>query len=90
MPVKVTSKMLAREEYEKKLREDPSDEEGDDLEVFDEAPEDDERSEATPSAENNDDKGKGRAREADNTGLVTGQKRRRPPMDPFAGGPFAM
>ena len=85
VPVKITSKMREREEYQQRLREEPSDEEEDELEVFDDDVPDGEQSGAASSSENKKDKGKARARDADDTGPVSGQKRRRPPMDPFAG-----
>lgn len=79
VPVKVTSKMVARAQYEKELAEAVSEEE-DALEVIDD---DDE----SPDAMNLDvgkDKGKGKAVENDTEASLPGRKRRRP-MDPFAG-----
>ncbi|TFY73680.1 hypothetical protein EWM64_g10331 [Hericium alpestre] len=80
IPVKVTEKMLAREEYEKELREAGSDEEEEELEVIDDAEEEEE-----PSAA--DRKGKGKAASPpEDTSTELGSKRRRKPVDPFAGG----
>lgn len=82
VPVKVTSKMIARAEYEKEVREQGSEEEEDiDLEIFDEVA--DEQVELSPSSGG---KGKQKATDEmnDDVELKTGQKRRRP-MDPFAG-----
>lgn len=81
VPVKVTSKMMARAQYEKELKELGSEEE-DDLEVIDDVDE----SEATGSEPSS--KGKGKERAADvptQVEAVAGQKRRRPQIDPFAG-----
>lgn len=100
VPVKVTSKMAARAEYEKDLKE-TGDEEESDLEVFD-----DEEAQAPVPARTGDEdvemaepvtssgKGKGKAKAASGSPLVStstagvGKKRRRPVMDPFAGAFF--
>lgn len=76
VPAKITSKMAARAEYEKQLKEMSSDEE-DDLEVIDE----------TGEAESTQGKGKGRAQvaEASSSSEQVTTKRKRPVMDPFAG-----
>lgn len=83
VPVKVTSKMIARAEYEKEVREQGSEEEEEDidLKIFDEVA--DEQVKSSPSSEG---KGKQKATDEmnDDVELKTGQKRRRP-MDPFAG-----
>lgn len=98
LPVKVTSKMLERAQYEKEMRE--RDEEGseeDDLEMF----EDEDAAngmevdpETVPEANGQTDtKGKGRAQDVilqtsgdgEPRGVSTGQKRRRPAIDPFTG-----
>lgn len=81
VPVKVTSKMIARAQYEQELKEQSEDE--DELEVF----EDEVEMEDTTSSSILD-KGKGKARAegleiSADSGL--GRKRRRPPMDPFDG-----
>lgn len=83
VPPKVTSKMLARAEYEKELKEMGSEEE-EDLEVIDDAA-DSEAMEASDSSS----KGKGKERATEDTSMdaepTAGQKRRRPAVDPFAG-----
>ncbi|KAJ8584806.1 C1D-domain-containing protein, partial [Rhizopogon salebrosus TDB-379] len=87
VPVKITSKMAARAEYERKLKELGSEEE-DDLEVFNEAeasPDEDamEQDEA-PSPQ---DKGKSRMMESEDPerGDQRDSGRKRPRIDPFAG-----
>lgn len=83
IPVKVTTKMVARAQYERELQEAGSEEE-DDLEVFNEASE----SETTAGTEPSPRKSKGKERADDDrmqTAPSAGQKRRRPQMDPFAG-----
>ncbi|KAK7686685.1 hypothetical protein QCA50_010285 [Cerrena zonata] len=84
IPVKVTSKMLARAQYEKELKEQGSEEEGD-LEVYEEGG-DAEMEDEAPEQSSSKQKGKGKAvaEEEQPTELV-GRKRRRPPMDPFQG-----
>ncbi|KAJ6601318.1 Sas10/Utp3/C1D family-domain-containing protein [Mycena vulgaris] len=75
VPVKVTSKMAERAEYEAELRARggvSSDEE--DLEIID--------GEAVPSST---DKGKSKAKEVVDEPVAVGNKRRRPAIDPFAG-----
>ncbi|KAI9570171.1 Sas10/Utp3/C1D family-domain-containing protein [Boletus coccyginus] len=92
VPVKVTSKMVTRAEYEKELKELGS-EEDDDLQVFDEemAAEDEEAMnipddppEGTRSV--GLDKGKGRASEEEqsNDEKVSSSRRKRPRVDPFS------
>ena len=78
VPVKVTSKMAARAQYEKELAEAVSEEEEDALEVIDDEPPD------TMDLEAGKNKGKGKAVENDTEVSLPGRKRRRP-MDPFAG-----
>jgi hypothetical protein len=87
VPVRITSKMAARAEYERKLKELGSEEE-DDLEVFNEAeasPDEDamEQDEA-PSPQ---DKGKSRMMESEDPerGDQRDSGRKRPRIDPFAG-----
>ncbi|KAG1886031.1 hypothetical protein F4604DRAFT_1877964 [Suillus subluteus] len=86
VPVKITSKMAERAEYEKNLEEIGSEEEEEDLEVFDEAEmsgdEDAMEEEALPPQ----DKGKSRMveREVPETEEQVGGRRKRPRMDPFA------
>ncbi|KAI0684769.1 hypothetical protein BC835DRAFT_1388170 [Cytidiella melzeri] len=84
VPVKVTEKMVARAQYEKELRELGSEEE-EDLDIIDDT--EDQSMPDTPSAVV--DKGKGKALTddilADVAQAVTGQKRRRATLDPFAG-----
>ncbi|KAH9065854.1 hypothetical protein EDB87DRAFT_1574294 [Lactarius vividus] len=80
VPVKVTEKMLERERYQRALREEePEEDSGGDLEVIDgeEVAEDEDDS---PGQVPLPDKGKSRA--SPETGIG---KRRRPPIDPFAG-----
>ncbi|KZT08565.1 uncharacterized protein LAESUDRAFT_648791 [Laetiporus sulphureus 93-53] len=83
VPVKVTSKMIARAQYEKELAEMGSEEE-DDLQIIDDAEgATNEIAEVTPPSI-----GKGKARAVDETESTTsapGRKRRRPQVDPFAG-----
>ena len=82
VPVKVTSKMVARAEYEEQLREEGSEEEEEDLQVFDEA-EDEAQS---GSSSSNESKGKGKAVAMENSNVFNrGQKRRRQTVDPSAG-----
>ncbi|KAI9444913.1 hypothetical protein H4582DRAFT_1806483 [Lactarius indigo] len=80
VPVKVTEKMLERERYQRALREEEQEEDSDgDLEVIDgedeAADEDDSPGQASLAA-------KGKSRAPPETGIG---KRRRPPVDPFAG-----
>jgi exosome complex protein LRP1 len=88
VPVKVTAKMLERERYQRTLREEESEEESGDLKVIDgeEAADDDDK----PSEDDSPGqasgvplaaKGKSRTPPSE-TGIG---KRRRPPIDPFAG-----
>lgn len=82
VPVKVTSKMIERAQYEKELKELGSEEE-DDLVMIDDASE----SDATTGSEASV-KGKGKERAGDmpvQDETAVGQKRRRPQVDPFAG-----
>ncbi|KAH9050545.1 hypothetical protein EDB84DRAFT_1613115 [Lactarius hengduanensis] len=87
VPVKVTEKMLERERYQRALREKEREEDsGGDLKVIDgeeaageddeQRSEDDSPGQAAPSA------AKGKSRASPETGIG---KRRRPPIDPFAG-----
>lgn len=95
VPVKVTSKMVARAEYEKELKELGS-EEDDDLQVFDEemVAEDEEAMNIPddPPEETRSvglDKGKGRASEEEqpNDERVSSSRRKRPRVDPFSSEP---
>ena len=87
VPLKVTEKMLAREQYLQELKEaDDTDEMEEDLELYDE-----EVPEVVSSA-GGDTKGKGKAQaspsttpEADASRPASERKRRRPVIDPFAG-----
>ncbi|EED80213.1 predicted protein [Postia placenta Mad-698-R] len=82
VPVKVTSKMAARAQYEKELAELGSEEEGE-LEVIDDAGDADDEA---ASSEPRQDKGKGKAVDSADAGeQMPGRKRRCAPMDPFAG-----
>ncbi|KAI0726144.1 hypothetical protein C8Q72DRAFT_784275 [Fomitopsis betulina] len=81
VPVKVTSKMAARAQYEKELAEIASDEEEETLEAIGI----DEPSDAM-DVDASKDKGKGKAVEVTTEeASLPGRKRRRPVMDPFAG-----
>ncbi|KAH0837940.1 hypothetical protein J3R83DRAFT_6174 [Lanmaoa asiatica] len=93
VPVKVTSKMVARADYEKEIKELGSEEE-EDLEVFDEEPAaEDEEAMDTADASPEDtrstgvDKGKGRASEEEQSKgeEVPLSRRKRPRVDPFFG-----
>ena len=92
VPVKVTSKMLARAEYEKELKEVGSEEE-EDLEVFDEEADieamDAEDSPPEEARFTGLDKGKGRASEEEQSKSeeVASSRRKRLRMDPFSGEP---
>lgn len=87
VPIKVTSKMIARAKYEKELEELGSEEE-DDLEVFDQEAADDDDDETMetdgPPADTKSislEKGKGRALEEE----APPSRRKRPRIDPFSG-----
>ncbi|KDQ63185.1 hypothetical protein JAAARDRAFT_147233 [Jaapia argillacea MUCL 33604] len=85
-PVKVTSKMIEREKYQRELQEVGSDQE-EDLEMFD----DESSGQALPEAEPipTTVKGKGRAtttaNDLDHEGRGSAPKRKRPAIDPFGG-----
>lgn len=84
---KITSKMLERQLYEQKLKEqDAQESEDEGLQVFED---NDESMEAEPSAPKiNNNKGKAKANEVPSTPAgptSAGAKRRRPTLDPFAG-----
>ncbi len=77
--------MRARAEYEQQLAEQGSDEDADELEVFEDG-EGGAEDEDVPEAKSSKDKGKGRATEAtDRIEAASAKKRRRPAVDPFAG-----
>ncbi|KAG6846045.1 hypothetical protein H0H87_006409 [Tephrocybe sp. NHM501043] len=82
---KITSKMIERQLYEKKLKEqDARDSEEDELQVF----EDDNGMDVDPSVSEPVKNGKGKAKEVSppNDDATSGNtKRRRPVVDPFAG-----
>jgi len=88
VPVKITSKMAARAQYEKELEELESEQE-EDLAVFD----DDEDPEAMDAEDGEPedlelkrlDKGKGRASEEDEEEQVPSSRPKRPRVDPFSG-----
>ncbi|RPD82251.1 C1D-domain-containing protein [Lentinus tigrinus ALCF2SS1-7] len=93
-PGKVTSKMLARAEWQKQVAAgqvgdvdmDEDDDEADALEVFDE--DEDEGDEEDGELEKVSSKAKGKGRAADgqeDAKAAGGKKRRRPAVDPFAG-----
>lgn len=82
IPIKMTSKMIARAQYEKELKEAGSEEE-DELEVFDEGNDD---MEVDGDRGDTSDKGKGKGRASDiDCGAEGVRKRRRVAMDPFDG-----
>ncbi|KAF9531874.1 Sas10/Utp3/C1D family-domain-containing protein [Crepidotus variabilis] len=99
IPAKVTSKMLERQRHEQKMREDDAMNEGEDsdvLEIFEEDGEDaegeskmevDMKAEKTKQSQKSKGKGKAKQVEASVTyaETTTTSKRRRVPMDPFAG-----
>ncbi|EIM83619.1 uncharacterized protein STEHIDRAFT_149083 [Stereum hirsutum FP-91666 SS1] len=96
VPVKVTAKMLARAQYEKEMREaDEAGEEEDDegLEMYDGEGDvgveyEDESGVASDGSTGKKNKGKGKALEIDDDApevATIGSKRRRPPVDVFAG-----
>lgn len=89
VPVKVTEKMLERQQYEKEMKERDAAEgsEESDLEVFD-----DEKMDEDDDEKVVDVKGKGKAKEQNDEGKLSvdasatpGTKRRRATVDPFAG-----
>lgn len=82
VPVKVTEKMLEREQYQRELREEEHEEEdGGYLMVIDGEEEEDERSpDNSPSQASAATKGKSKAPSEKSMG-----KRKRQPIDPFAG-----
>ncbi|KAI9460473.1 hypothetical protein BJY52DRAFT_256338 [Lactarius psammicola] len=92
VPVKVTEKMLERERYQQALREEECEEEsGGDLEVIDDEEEvSDDDEDDKPSEDNSPGQAssgvppaaKGKSRVPSETSI---RKRRRPPIDPFAG-----
>ncbi|KAG5643137.1 hypothetical protein DXG03_001527 [Asterophora parasitica] len=87
---KITSKMLERQLYEKKLKEqDAQDSEEVELEVFDGEEEEDKMDVDTPTSRSSK-KGKGKAKDVppaqdQATNSKADTKRRRPAIDPFAG-----
>ena len=87
IPVKVTSKMLARAEYQKKLAEEDAssndDDDGDGLDVIDGESEDDPEPEPVISKARG--KGKAKATSEEAATPSDSKKRRRPVPDPFAG-----
>ncbi|KII93962.1 hypothetical protein PLICRDRAFT_171658 [Plicaturopsis crispa FD-325 SS-3] len=90
VPVKITAKMAARAEYEKELKELGSDDEEDGLEVFDEEPIQEGWDVVDMKERRDGKKGKGKEKAQEDTqdgseAPQAGSKRRRPPMDPFAG-----
>ncbi|KAH7922799.1 hypothetical protein BV22DRAFT_1037119 [Leucogyrophana mollusca] len=87
VPIKVTSKMVERAEYEKNLQDVGSEEE-EDLEVFDAASEEDAGEDEAEEAQAKPTKGKQRAVDVDEANKASnpvGSKRKRPRIDPFAG-----
>jgi len=92
VPVRVTSKMIARAQYEKELKDTSSGEE-EDLKMFDDVPEgdqnekeSDDEAEAAEEVEPSRWKGKQKANDANDAfddDPRAGAKRRRPRMDPF-------
>lgn len=90
VPVKITSKMAARAEYEEQLKELGSEEE-EDLEVFDEDEEVMDTADSPPEETRSVglDKGKGRASEGEQSKgeEVSSSRRKRARVDPFSGEP---
>ncbi len=96
-PTKVTSKMLARAEWQKQVaadevrdadmgEADDGDDDADALEVFDEEDDGDDAEDAEPEKVSSKAKGKGRAADGESVGKAAGaKKRRRAAVDPFAG-----
>lgn len=84
VPVKMTSKMVARAQYEKDLKELGSEEESD-LEMIEESGAVETIEEKEVTNENVSTKGKGKAISMSSTTTDSGKKRRRPVIDPFAG-----
>ena len=86
VPVKVTSKMAARAEYERELREQPTQLSDEELQVFDDSGEDDDGSSIDidePSVESTDPAlGNFDGNDQPQPGP---KKRKRPSVDPFAG-----
>jgi exosome complex protein LRP1 len=91
VPVKVTSKMAARAEYERELKEQPAELSDEELQVFDDSKEDDDGDESSididePSVENT---GPTLGNFDGNDQLQSSlKKRKRPSVDPFAGTSF--
>lgn len=97
VPVKVTEKMLEREKYHETLREEAqASDDGGDLEVFDAEDEPSDEAGRTPPEEDaaGKQKGKGKAEavvggtpihDVPPASETAAGKRRRPPVDPFAG-----
>ncbi|KAF8204415.1 Sas10/Utp3/C1D family-domain-containing protein [Mycena galopus ATCC 62051] len=78
VPVKVTSKMIARAEHEAELRaRGDASSSDDELEIIDE--------DDAPVVPSSSGKGKGKAKEVLDEPVSVGSKRRRPVIDPFAG-----
>ncbi|KAG6854157.1 hypothetical protein C0991_010068 [Blastosporella zonata] len=81
---RITSKMIERQLYEKRLKEqDARDSDEDELEVFD-----DNEMDVDPAVSESANNGKGKAEEVSSTkdeSTLRSNKRRRPAVDPFAG-----
>ncbi|RDX51191.1 C1D-domain-containing protein [Lentinus brumalis] len=91
-PAKVTSKMLARAEWQKQVAADEvgdadmgEADDADALEVFDEENDGDDAEDAEPEKVSSKAKGKGRAVDGESAGKAGAKKRRRAAVDPFAG-----
>lgn len=88
-PVKITQKMVERAEYERHLRESDTDDEGPDLEIFEEPRQDDDVNDAPAQMPATTSyKGKGKMQDpgvSQAPAFSSLKKRRRPEMDPFDG-----
>ncbi|KAJ4485672.1 Sas10/Utp3/C1D family-domain-containing protein [Lentinula aciculospora] len=83
VPIKLTSKMLERQEWQKRVDEAGSEEE-EDLEGWDDDGDDDNNNSQGKEKTKFDSKGKGKAVEVPEFVEQLGNKRRRPAIDPFA------
>jgi exosome complex protein LRP1 len=100
VPIKVTSKMLARAQYEKDIAMADAENEDEDecLEVWDSEPKDDSEDAGIEGPlKDSKEKGKQKAKDGnilepprDLEGTMGWAKRRRPPIDPFAGTPLLL
>ncbi|KAJ3721895.1 Sas10/Utp3/C1D family-domain-containing protein [Lentinula raphanica] len=87
VPIKVTSKMLERQEWQKRVDEAGSEEE-EDLEGWEDADDDEEERGIVQEMKKPDVKGKGKSKAVDSSEGQLGSKRRRPVIDPFSAGGY--